>query len=86
MGEAGPYLFIGIQVAGAMLLFVLGGYFADQWLNTSPWLLIVGAVLGMVAVMATLLRSVQELEVHNRRHVKRPPVSREASEKGAGGP
>jgi F0F1-type ATP synthase assembly protein I len=43
--------FIGIQVAGAMLLFVLAGYLADGWLNTSPWLLILGAVLGVVAMI-----------------------------------
>lgn len=66
MGEAGPYLFIGIQIAGAMALFVLGGIFADNWLGTSPWLLILGMILGMVAVVATVVRTVQHLDAKGK--------------------
>lgn len=80
MGEAGPYLFIGIQIAGAMLLFVLGGYFADEWLGTSPWLLILGVVLGMVAVVGTLIRSVQAIEVENAR--RKASAARERDSRG----
>jgi len=67
MGEAGPYLFIGLQIAGSMALFVLGGYFADRWLGTTPWLLLVGAGLAMVAVVGTLMRAVQVLDAENAR-------------------
>ncbi len=62
MGEAGPHLFIGIQIAASMAMFVLGGYFADAWLNTSPWLLILGAVLGMVAMVALVIKAASELD------------------------
>lgn len=77
MAEAGPYLVIGVQIAGAMLMFVVGGYFADRWLGTEPWLLILGCVLGMVAVMATLIRTVHELEARNRAKKRRgsPPAA-----------
>lgn len=67
MGEAGPYLYIGIQIAGAMVVFVLGGYFADRWLDTSPWLLLLGAVLAMVAIMGSLVRAVRHLDARVQR-------------------
>lgn len=70
MGDAGPYLFVGIQIAGAMVLFVLGGYFLDERFGTSPWLLLAGCLLGMVAVVASLFKAVQELEAHERRRRK----------------
>jgi F0F1-type ATP synthase assembly protein I len=77
MGEAGPYLFIGIQIAGAMALFVLGGIFADRWLGTSPWLLILGMILGMVAVVGTVVRAAQHLDAQNRRRKGQPPGERQ---------
>jgi len=66
MAEAGPYLTVGIQLAGAMAMFVLGGYFADRWLGTSPWLLLLGALLGAVASFYTLLRLVRQLDAREK--------------------
>lgn len=31
----------------AILLFSAGGYVLDRWLGTSPWLFILGAVVGL---------------------------------------
>jgi ATP synthase protein I len=45
--KAGPYLDASWQLAGSVALWVLVGYFLDKWLHTTPWLLVVGAVLGM---------------------------------------
>src|SRR3954462_11208648 len=45
--KAGPYLDASWQLAGSVALWVLIGYFLDKWLRTTPWLLVVGAVLGM---------------------------------------
>ena len=59
--EAGPYMGLGIQLAVSMVLFTLGGYLLDKWLQTTPWLTIAGAVLGMVAVFAYLVRLSQSL-------------------------
>lgn len=66
MSEAAPYLFLGIQIAAAMLVFIVGGFLLDRWLGTGPWLLLLGAVLGMVAVVATVVRTVQQLERRQR--------------------
>ncbi len=62
MGEAAPYLGLGIELMISMLFFVLVGYFADQWLGTSPWLLLIGIVLSAVATGATLYRTVREMD------------------------
>ena len=62
MLEAGPYLSLGIEIAISMVFFVLVGYFADRWLGTEPWLLIVGIVLSVVATSVTLYRAVGEMD------------------------
>lgn len=56
MAEAGPYLGLGIQIAASMLFFVGVGYAVDWWLDTSPWGVIVGAVLGFIGVIALVVQ------------------------------
>ena len=59
--EASSYISLGMQMALTMVFFVTGGYFLDRWLGTEPWLLLVGAVLGMTAVFIHLFRLVAQL-------------------------
>ena len=59
--EASSYLSLGMQLALTMVFFVAGGYFLDRWLGTEPWLLLVGAVLGMISVFVHLFRLVAQL-------------------------
>ena len=66
MGDAAPYLGLGIEIMISMVFFVFLGYFADGWLGTSPWLLIVGALLGMVATGVTLWKTVQDIDARKR--------------------
>ncbi len=33
---------------GAIIGLSLGGYFLDEWLDTAPWLLIAGLIIGLV--------------------------------------
>ena len=56
MRGAGPYLGLGVQIGGAMALFVGLGVAIDRWLGTTPWGVVAGAVLGMVGVVALVLR------------------------------
>lgn len=56
VAEASPYLGLGMQLAFAMVFFVGVGYLLDTWLATTPWLTIVGAALGLVAVMTHIVR------------------------------
>jgi len=37
---------LGISMAACVFVGVMGGRFLDQWLGTSPWLLVLGALLG----------------------------------------
>ena len=59
--EASSYISLGMQMALTMVFFVAGGYFLDRWLGTEPWLLLVGAVLGMTSVFVHLFRLVGQL-------------------------
>jgi ATP synthase protein I len=44
--RAGPYLDASWQLGGSVALWTLIGWFADRKLQTTPWLLVSGAVLG----------------------------------------
>jgi F0F1-type ATP synthase assembly protein I len=70
--DASPYLTIGIQLAGTMVVYVIGGYLLDRWLDTAPIFLIIGSVTGMVAFFVQIVRLVRELN------------EREKARKGAG--
>ena len=52
--EGGPprspmaMLNVGFEMAVPLLVLVFAGYKADGWLETDPWLKVVGALLGIV--------------------------------------
>jgi ATP synthase protein I len=56
--EAAPYLGIGANLAGTMLLSIASGYWADRTLGTSPWLLLGGVVFGIAASLYQFFRTV----------------------------
>lgn len=49
MVRVGEHLTHGLTLAGATLLFALGGHYLDRWLGTEPVFVVVGAVVGAVA-------------------------------------
>lgn len=61
LGDASPYLSIGISLAGAMLVYVGIGYAVDRWLDTSPKYLIIGSIAGMVSFFVQLFRLTKEM-------------------------
>lgn len=65
--DARPYLTIGIQLAGTMIVYVIGGHLVDRWLDTTPIFLIVGSVLGMVAFFIQIIRLTRDLDEKNRK-------------------
>lgn len=67
---AGPYMGLGLQLAGSMLLYVIAGYFLDRWLGTEPWLLIVGAVVGMISFFVQLALVVRRLNVETAQRAR----------------
>jgi len=58
---ANPWSFVGLglEIAVPVVLFTFLGYKADGWLGTEPWLLVVGALLGMAVSFYTLFKRVQ---------------------------
>ena len=48
------------QLALVVLVPIVGGYMLDQHYHTSPWLTVVGAVVGMLGVAGVLYRIVAE--------------------------
>ena len=61
---------LGVQMVLTMVLFAGGGYYLDQWLGTEPWLLLVGALVGMVSVFTYLIRLANQL---SRKSTSRSP-------------
>ena len=60
MREAGPYLGLGLQIGGSMALFVGAGVLADRFFGTEPWGVLIGAALGMIGILALVVRVANE--------------------------
>ena len=50
---------IGVDLVVATLIRTGIGYFADQYFNSSPWLLILGVLVGSAAGFLNIFRFVQ---------------------------
>ena len=48
MKQAGPYMTASYTLVGAVIGLSLLGYFLDRLLDTNPWLLLLGILLGVV--------------------------------------
>ena len=55
--RAAPILDGVYQLVGAVLLGSLGGWWLDEKLGTSPWLVIGGSILGIASGMTIFLRA-----------------------------
>ena len=53
---------IGMALVVATVLGLVAGYYADRWLGTKPWLLLLGLGLGIAAGFVNLFRSVKRAE------------------------
>ena len=53
---------IGITLVVATVIGLAAGYYADRWLGTTPWLLLLGLGLGIAAGFVNLFRSVRRAE------------------------
>jgi ATP synthase protein I len=47
--EAAPYLGLGTTLAATVLVGLGAGYWLDRRLGTTPWLFLLGGVLGIAA-------------------------------------
>lgn len=75
------YTGIGMQFVLTMLLPMGGGWLLDDWLGTSPWLLLAGAALGGVAGMVFVVRTVFRMESKDKARKKASEEARETKGK-----
>ncbi len=57
MRDAAPLLGLGLTLAVTVLAGLGAGYWLDARLGTRPWLLLLGACLGVAAAMVHFVRS-----------------------------
>ena len=48
---------VGIALVMSTVIGLAGGYYADRWLGTEPWLTMVGLGIGIAAGFVNLFRS-----------------------------
>ena len=53
---------VGLTLVIATVIGLVGGYYADRLLGTSPWLLLLGLALGIDAGFVNLFRSVSRAD------------------------
>jgi F0F1-type ATP synthase assembly protein I len=64
--DVAPFLDVGWRIAGATALPPLLGYAADAWLETTPWMVLVGCVLGLLAAGFQFRALGEELDRRSR--------------------
>lgn len=64
------YTGVGFQFIGEAGVLSLLGWWCDGRLGTAPWLLVTGAMLGVVLATMNLIRNVQRLEDASKRRMK----------------
>lgn len=71
LGEAyrqlAPYMGLGTELAASVAGTLLLGYFLDQHFKTSPWLLLVGATVGLIGGFYNFIKQVRRLGKSDRR-------------------
>ena len=68
LGEGYKYVAMGIQFAGGVVMFMLGGLALDRWLKLTPILTVTGTLVGAVLSFLSVYRRLQlELEERRRR-------------------
>jgi len=49
----------GYAIALPIVLFAIGGRFADRWLGTSPWFLLAGVLLAIIVSSVWVVQKVR---------------------------
>ena len=56
---------LGTMLFACVAIGLAAGYFADRWLGTGPWLLLVGLALGITAAGVNFYRTIKTLNEQN---------------------
>ena len=60
-GDLAPYANLGATLVASVTVGLAGGYWADRWLGTAPWLLLLGLGFGIAAAAASFYRAIKAL-------------------------
>lgn len=74
-GSYGDYVGIGLQFAGAIVLFLFLGQWLDRKLGTAPWMLYLGVFVGAAASFYSMYRklmAIQERDEAAKREARGP--------------
>jgi len=71
--EYTPYLTMGFQLAASVVVFFLIGVWADKYWDTSPWLKLLGLLLGTVGGFVKFFHTVADLEKKEESKPGKPP-------------
>jgi F0F1-type ATP synthase assembly protein I len=59
------------QMAIAVLVPMVGGYYLDQHLHTTPWLTLAGFLIAIILVVLIVRKTIKELPDYTRGKVKK---------------
>jgi ATP synthase protein I len=57
---------LGTMLFACVAIGLAAGYFADRFIGTSPWLLLIGLALGIAAAGVNFYRTIKTLNESNR--------------------
>ena len=57
---------LGTLLFACVAVGLAAGYFADRWIGTSPWLLLIGLALGILAAGVNFYKTIKTLNESNR--------------------
>jgi len=60
-GQTAQLVSLGTMVFACVAVGLAVGYFADRWLGTQPWLLLIGLGLGIAAAGVNFYRTIKTL-------------------------
>ena len=62
------YSAVGLEMGFAVAIGVAMGYYLDQYFNTSPWLILIFLMLGVVAAFRSLFSLMKDVDRNERRN------------------
>jgi ATP synthase protein I len=64
-GQTAQLVNLGTLLFACVAVGLAVGYFADRWIGTSPWLLLIGLALGIVAAGVNFYKTIKTLNESN---------------------
>jgi ATP synthase protein I len=60
--QGAQLIVLGFELATPVVVGLFAGYFLDRWLNTQPWLMMLGVMAGFLYGLKTLFSMLKRME------------------------